>query len=322
MPGSTGGRKQAGQKRAGLSLVRMKHRVHEILEIGEGGDWVSKGVDAALMALIMANVAEIIFATDPRVSGAASGFFHYFEMASFGIFAVEYLLRVWSCTEDPRFTHPVYGRLRFICHPLMLADATAVFSYFIIMFLPTGLDLGVLRTMRLMSRLISLARYSAGMQAVVSVASARKSELLAVVSVVGALIVMASSLMYLVEHSAQPDKFSSIPETMWWSVITVTTVGYGDVAPVTLAGRLLAGFIALLGVAIFALPAGILGSGFMEHVQRRRSQAHGTCHECGARIGTGSPSPEATPRALVLRRSPSCRPRANGGGAALSRNRG
>jgi voltage-gated potassium channel len=99
-------------------------------------------------------------------------------------------------------------------------------------------------------------------------------------------------------------------------------VGYGDVAPVTLAGRLLAGFIALLGVAIFALPAGILGSGFMEHVQRRRSQAHGTCHECGARIGTGSPSPEATRRALVLRRSPSCRPRANGGGAALSRNRG
>ena len=231
--------------------MRIKPRVHEILEVGQNGDRLSKSVDAALMALIVANVAAIIVATDPRVHGPAGGFFHYFELASFSVFAVEYLLRVWSCTADARYAHPLYGRLRYIFHPLMLADATAVFSYFVIMLLPTGLDLGALRTLRLMSRLISLARYSAGMQAVVSVASARKSELLAVISVVGALLVMASSLMYLVEHAAQPEKFSSIPHTMWWSVITVTTVGYGDVAPVTPLGRLLAGFIALLGVAIF-----------------------------------------------------------------------
>ena len=305
---------------------RMKRRVHDILEVGQSGDRLSKSVDAALMALIVANVAAIIVATDPRVHGAAHRLFFYFEMASFCVFAVEYLLRVWSCTADPRFAHPVYGRLRYMFHPLMLADATAVFSYFIIMLLPTELDLGALRTLRLMSRLVSLARYSAGMQAVVSVAAARKSELLAVVSVVGALVVMASSLMYLVEHAAQPEKFSSIPHTMWWSVITVTTVGYGDVAPVTALGRVLAGFIALLGVAIFALPAGILGSGFMEHVQRRRSQYRETCYECGARIGEAAPSPqvsaEAPPAVPVLHRAKSCRPRNRGGGPALSRSEG
>ena len=316
--------------------MRMKRRVHEILEVNQNGDRLSKSVDAALMALIVANVGAIIVATDPRVHGTAHGFFHYFEMASFSVFAVEYLLRVWSCTADLRYAHTVYGRLRYILRPLMLADATAVFSYFIIMMLPTGLDLGALRTLRLLSRLISLARYSAGMQAVVSVASARKSELLAVVSVVGALVVMAASLMYLVEHSTQPEKFSSIPHTMWWSVITVTTVGYGDVAPVTPLGRMLAGFIALLGVAIFALPAGILGSGFMEHMQRRRSLSHETCQECGANMRDTPPPPAQTapsPPAQtapsgepalavpVIHRARSCRPRNRGGGAAFSRTR-
>ena len=313
--------------------MKIKRRLNEILEVGQNGDRLSKGVDAALMGLIVANVAAIIVATDTRVHGTAHVFFHYFEMASFTIFAVEYLLRVWSCTADPRYAHPVYGRLRYISHPLMLADATAVLSYFIIMLLPTGLDLGALRTLRLMSRLVSLARYSAGMQAVVSVAAARKSELLAVVSVVGALLVMASSLMYLVEHSAQPEKFSSIPHTMWWSVITVTTVGYGDVAPVTPLGRVLAGFIALLGVAIFALPAGILGSGFMEHVQLRRSHSRQTCEECGARMAAAALSPPAPAPAPgdeatapvpvpVLRRARSCRPRNRGGGPAFSRSQG
>ena len=301
---------------------RMKRRVHEILEIGQSGDRLSKGADLALMALIMANVAAIIVGTDAGVHSTSRTFFYYFEMVSFSIFAGEYLLRVWSCTSDPRYAHPVRGRLRYALHPLMLADATAVFSYFIILFLPTGLDLGVLRTLRLVSRLISLARYSAGMQAVVSVAAARKSELLAVVSVVGALLVMASSLMYLVEHAAQPEKFSSIPETMWWSVITVTTVGYGDVAPITTIGRILAGFIALLGVAIFALPAGILGSGFTEHVQRDRFHSHATCHQCGADLN-GAAQPQATPApAPVPRWSASCRPRNREGRTALNRHRG
>ena len=106
--------------------------------------------------------------------------------------------------------------------------------------------------------------------------------MLAVVSVVAALLVLASSLMFYLEHSAQPEKFSSIPATMWWSIITVTTVGYGDVAPVTPWGRLLAGVIALLGIGIFALPAGILGSGFMEQVAQRRSRPIiRTCPHCG-----------------------------------------
>ena len=261
----------------------MKRRVHKVLAAGQGGNWLSKAVDAALMLLIVANVAAIIVSTDSTLSGPTR-FLFYFELVSFSIFAVEYLLRVWSCTADPAYAHPIGGRLRFMFRPLMLADATAVLTFFVFMLLPTGLDLGALRTLRLLSRLASLARYSAGMQAVAAVASSRRSELLAVASVVAALLLVASVLMYVVEHTAQPDKFSSVPAAMWWGIVTVTTVGYGDVAPVTPMGRLLAGFIALLSIGIFALPAGILGAGFLDHLNRRRAHETATCPNCGVAI--------------------------------------
>ena len=171
-------------------------------------------------------------------------------------------------------------------HPLMLADGVAVLSFFILLLLPSTMDLGTLRALRLVSRLALLARYSSGLQALSSALAARRSELLGVVSVVGALLVLASTLMFYIERSAQPEEFSSIPETMWWSIITVTTVGYGDVAPITPGGRLLAGIIALLGIGIFALPAGILGSGFMEQVARRRNPSISACPRCGLELGT------------------------------------
>ena len=262
----------------------MKRRIHEVLQVGQNGDRLSKGVDTALMLLIVANVAAIVASTERGLHEGAVQALFYFEVASFSIFAVEYLLRVWCCTASPEYSHPIAGRLRYMSRPLMLADATAVLSFFIVMMLPTGLDLGALRVLRLLSRLVSLARYSAGMQAVAAVASSRKSELLAVASVIGVLLMLASSLIYIVEHAAQPDKFSSIPASMWWGIITVTTVGYGDVAPITPLGRLLAGIIALLSIGIFALPAGILGAGFLDQLHRRHPHASAACPHCGEQL--------------------------------------
>ena len=272
--------------RGGIWGAQMRRRVYEILELGQGGDRVSRAVDLGLIALITASVAALVVSTDARIYAAAPGFFTYFELAAFSIFAVEYLLRIWACTADPRFAHPVTGRLRFALRPIMIADAAAVLTYFIVLIAPlTGLDLGAFRALRLVSRTARMARYSPGLQALASVMAARKNELLAMVSVIGALLVMASSLMYFVEGPAQPDKFSSIPAAMWWSVITITTVGYGDVAPVTPLGRLLSGVIALLAVGIIALPAGIMGSGFWEQVNRGESAAGRTCPHCGGEIG-------------------------------------
>ena len=264
----------------------MRRRIHELLEVGNNEDGFSRFVDVFLLVLIIANVAALVVSTDHRIHEAAPQFFFWFESISFGIFAVEYMLRLWACTTEPGYEHPVGGRLRYMIKPLMLSDAVAVFSFFIVLAVPpdSGVNLGVLRALRLVSRGAKLARYSPGLQALTLVLLSRRSELLAVISVVGALLVLASTLMYYFEQSAQPDKFSSIPATMWWSIITVTTVGYGDIAPITPLGRLLAGVIALLGIGIFALPAGILGSGFMEQVGRRDYPSVRTCPHCGKEI--------------------------------------
>lgn len=260
----------------------MKHRIFEILEVDEEGeDRLSRVVDTALLLLIVSNVASLVIATDERIYSGAPRFFIYFELVSFSIFAVEYALRLWTCTVNPDFSHPITGRLRYSLHPLMVADGVAVLSYFILLALPPEIDLGVLRALRLVSRMALLARYSSGLRALSAAVRVRRNELLGVVSVVAVLLVLASSLMYYIEQSAQPDKFYSIPAAMWWGIITVTTVGYGDVAPITPGGQLLAGVIALLGIGIFAIPAGILGSGFMEQVNRRRTPVATTCPGCG-----------------------------------------
>ena len=269
----------------------MKRRVFEILSIDEGEDRTSRAVDTALLLLILSNVAALVIVTDERIHSLSPGFFYFFELISFSIFAIEYALRLWSCTEDPKYAHPLTGRLRFAMQPLMIADAIAVVSYFILFVLPAGVDLGALRALRLVSRFALLARYSTGLQALSAAISDRRNELLGVVSVVAVLLVLASSLMYYIEQSAQPEEFSSIPETMWWSIITVTTVGYGDVAPITPGGRLLAGFIALLGIGIFALPAGILGSSFMDQVNRRRASSGANCPRCGFDLNSNPPQP-------------------------------
>ena len=137
----------------------------------------------------------------------------------------------------------------------------------------------MLRSIRLVARIARLTRLSSGFNTLVRVVTAKRSELSTVIVVLLVLLLLTSSLMYFAEHEAQPDVFSSIPETMWWSIITLTTVGYGDMYPVTFAGRILAGLMAVLGIGLFALPAGILGSGFVDELSRNRA-----CPHCGRHL--------------------------------------
>ncbi|MCZ7662877.1 MAG: potassium channel family protein [Thermoleophilia bacterium] len=148
------------------------------------------------------------------------------------------------------------------------------------------LDLRFLRALRLfrLLRVLKLARYSESLALLGRVFRAKKEELVVTLCAVLFLLFLASSFIYYVEHEAQPEAFSSIPAAMWWGVATLTTVGYGDVYPVTVAGKVLGAIVAMLGIGLFALPAGILASGFADEMRRKRTDETAMCPHCGRQI--------------------------------------
>lgn len=265
-------------------MKTLRETVYEIIEEAAPGHRASEIFDIFLITLITLNVVALIVGTVEGIHGISPRAFHFFENASVGVFSVEYVLRVWTCTEDPKYAHPVKGRLRYIFSPLALIDLLAVLPVFLVFFVNLrGLDLRFLRLVRLLARIVRLSRYFSSLRTLGKVLHTKRGDLTAVVTVLFLLLVMTSSLMFFAEHRAQPEEFASIPMAMWWSIITLTTVGYGDVFPVTGAGRMLAGVIAIVGIGLFALPAGILGSGFMEALDKEeREQVR--CPHCGELI--------------------------------------
>lgn len=261
----------------------LRKTVYELLEApgGETGSWRRHDwVDLFLMTLITLNIVAVILETVPEIGGEWAGFFWWFEFGSVVVFSVEYLLRLLVCTENPRYTGSVTGRLRFALSPMAIVDLLAILPFYLPMLL--AVDLRMLRMLRMLRflRVLKLGRYSTSMQLIGRVLHAKRADLLITMTVVIFLLTLASGAMYVVEHEAQPQSFDSIPKAMWWGIATLTTVGYGDVYPITAAGKLLAAVIALLGVGIFALPAGILASGFSQEIERRGT-GRCTCPACG-----------------------------------------
>jgi voltage-gated potassium channel len=263
------------------SYQQVRRRAREIVVVARPGDTASRAFDVFIVILILLNVAAMIAESVERVRNAMATSFVLFEYFSVAVFSLEYVLRVWSCVEDPLYRHPLVGRLRFALTPLALVDLLAVLPFY----LPfVHLDLRMLRMLRIMriSRLAKLGRYSESLQTLGRVVATKKEQLISTVFILLILLVIASCLMFYAEHEVQPDKFSSIPAAMWWAATTLTTVGYGDVCPVTFAGKLMGSVIAVLGIGMFALPTGILGAGFVEEMQRPRLSK--SCPHCGKEI--------------------------------------
>ena len=260
-------------------MHRIRRRTHELLCPPKPGDIASRAVDVVILALIAANVLALILESVASIYDAYGFWFWGLEVVSVAVFSVEYLLRVWSSVEDPHFAGP-RGRLRYMASPLAVVDLLAVVPFWLPMI---GGDLRILRTLRLFRVLWlgKLGRYSTALQTLGRVITAKRAELAITGALGAALLLIASSLMYFVENAAQPEAFSSIPASMWWAVATLTTVGYGDVYPITPAGRVLGSVIAVLGIGMFALPTGILGAAFTEELQAHRASVSGRCSRCG-----------------------------------------
>lgn len=259
-----------------------KKRVHEIVEPAEAGDLESKIFDVTLMALIIFGSIVAVLATVEDIAARYEYLIWALEALLVLIFTQEYALRVWSCTAEQRYAHPFWGRIRWITSPMGLVDLMAFLPWYVFLLLP-GTGIAQLALLFRLFRLFKLFRYSESLQTLAMAIRRKREELTVVLVAVLVLIVLVSSLMYMVERRAQPELFSSVPAAMWWGVVTLTTVGYGDIYPVTVVGRLLAGVMALLGIGFIALPAGILASGFAEEIRKRHGDTQ-ICPHCGKDI--------------------------------------
>ncbi|MFN3199762.1 MAG: ion transporter [Bradymonadia bacterium] len=259
-------------------------RIHQIIEPSRGRhDTLSRAFDITILGLIVLNIVALIFQTEASIYAAAPTLFDMVEWISVAVFSVEYLLRIWVCVEDARYARPVLGRLRYALTPMMLVDLMAVAPFFMVWL---SMDMRFVRAFRLMRlfRLAKLGRYVGALELMGRALRGRLAELLITVSLILMLLVVAAGLMYYAEREAQPEAFASIPRAMWWAVATLTTVGYGDVYPITMVGRVLGAVIAILGVGLFALPAGIISGCFMEELQEskaRKRHTDGQCPTCG-----------------------------------------
>lgn len=246
------------------------------------GDQLGRAIDWFITALILLNVVVLMVGTVDTLAAQYGRIFQWVEIFSVSVFTVEYVGRVWSAVEEDEYSGVISSRVRFASRPLLIVDLLAILPFYLFAFFGVSADGRFLRALRLLRllRLLKLARYSESIQSFSLVLNKKKSDLLVTAFANLILLIITSSAMYYIEHQAQPETFSSIPQTLWWGVVTLTTVGYGDTFPVTPLGQLFGALVAVIGIGLFALPASILASGFLEVAHDETTQ----CPHCEREI--------------------------------------
>ena len=249
-----------------------QRRIHEILEKGQVGDRLSLNCDIFLSILIVVNLIAVCLETIDSLFAAYKPIFIAVELVSVSIFSIEYGLRIWSRPAAPdEYGKTATGkRLGYIFSFTGIIDLLAILPS-ILPLLLGGIDLRWLRILRLM-RLLKFSHYSSALEDLFSAVRHEWRSFVATLYLLILAIFISSSLIYVFEHNVQPEHFASIPDAMWWTVVTLTTVGYGDIVPMTVAGKLVATLTALMGVCVVALLTGIVATSFTNQVSMRRNQ--------------------------------------------------
>ena len=247
-----------------------KKRMLQILSRSSGSDRASRICDRLLSTMILLNLLAVSLESVDALSASYGTAFFAFEMVSVAIFGVEYALRIWSAAANEASKHssPAKRRLEYIFSFTGLIDLIAILPSLLPLFLGE-IDLRWLRVLRLV-RLLKISHYSSALEDLIAAIRSEKSAFGAAMYLFFIALFASSSLMYVVEHQAQPENFSSIPTTMWWSLITLTTVGYGDVSPVTPVGKIVGAMTAMMGVCVVALLTGIVATAFSNQISRRQ----------------------------------------------------
>ena len=249
----------------------LRQRAYRIVEPSASIKDPNFAFDVLIIVLILLNVVAIILESVPEFYDTHGPLFFYFEIFSVFVFTIEYLLRFWTIVEKVGYENPIKGRIKWMVRPIALIDLFAILPFY----LPfIGVDLRFLRIFRTLRiiRIFKIARYTTAFDLIKRVFREKKEEILISVLFIFVLLIVVSTLVYYAEREAQPEVFGTIPRTLWWGVITLSTVGYGDAIPITTMGKILGGVISLLGIGLFALPTGILASGFSEEIGKRKQK--------------------------------------------------
>jgi len=259
---------EKGQRSTRTPLRALRKLVHDILEDNTGGDGISNFVNGCLITLIITNVTAFAAGTVPSIEAKYGNALHAFNFFSVIVFTVEYMLRLWSCIEMQvsKNISPFRARLRYAIRPLQIIDLIAILPFYLAYIF--SLDLRVLRVFRLF-RFLKIARYSPALHSLGRVIASERRALLGALLVMAALLLFASTGIYYLERAAQPDVYGSIPASAWWALATLTTVGYGDMTPLTPWGKMFGGLIMIFGLGMFALPIAIIATGFSQESNRR-----------------------------------------------------
>lgn len=248
--------------------LSFRQRCFQVLDGELANSLAGKLINGFIIALIVINVVVVIIESIPEINQKYAVFFRVLEIFSVAVFTLEYLTRVWVSVENPKYGPGIKGRLKYMRSPIALIDLLVIMPFYLSLFI--SIDLRYLRLLRLL-RLLKLSHYIRSLDVFIKVVSSELASLASAVFAVLVLVVLAACLMFTLEHQAQPEAFTTVLDAIWWAVVTMTTVGYGDITPVTAGGKILAIAIMLLGVGTVALPAGMLAARFSEELQNRKS---------------------------------------------------
>ena len=251
---------------------QIKKRVFEIISKAEDGDIASKIFDWSIMILIALSILSIILESFPEISEKYANVFHVFETITVIVFSIEYILRIW--TADLLFPEAKHPRLKYIFSFMALIDLLAILPFY----LPfISADLRFLRMMRLfrlfrLLRVFKLGRYFEALQIIMKVIRSSAPQLIMSVALCLFVMLFSAIVMYTAENPVQPEQFPNVIHSLWWAICTLTTVGYGDVYPITDVGRFFASVISLVGIGIIAIPTGIIAAGFSQVISKEKGE--------------------------------------------------
>ncbi|KXX71725.1 ion transporter [Flammeovirga sp. SJP92] len=255
-------------------------RTYQIIEKSDGTDKSSKVFDILIMSLILLNVLSVILESHQSLYDEYQREFMLFEHFSVIIFTIEYISRLFTA----HYKYPNKSKLAavfaFVFSFYGLIDLLAIAPSYLMLI---HLDLRFVRILRLfrLFRIFKFGRYNSALYVLIRVIKSRREELILTLFMSCILILFSASLIYFVERDTQPDVFTSITQSMWWAVATLTTVGYGDMYPITPLGDIIASFVAIMGIGLVALPTGIIGTGFIEEISKNKEKKKCTCPKCG-----------------------------------------